>query len=340
MNEGLDNPDLLDLLIVGAGPAGIATAVEARRAGIERVLILEKGPHHSFSIEKLYAPGKRVDKVYLGQSVECEGSVCIVDGTRETVLETLEGFVKDYSLDIRNDTEITQITPLDAAGFKLVDQRGITYVSRTVVIAIGVFGRPTKPDYPLPSVVRGRIHFDLTTPIPSGESVLIVGGGNTALEYLAFLYSDHPVTLAYRGETFAKANEVNRRIVADLKTAGKAAVWYNADIASIQPAEDPTPLEVTFKDGSTARFQHALYALGGSTPEGFLRQAGIAIDGRHPVVDHRFGSEVPGLFLAGDLVAQGKGSIVKAFNTGKTVVWEGLCQGHLTCRIPNTEVQS
>ncbi|HJW72112.1 MAG TPA: NAD(P)-binding domain-containing protein [Geothrix sp.] len=339
MNEGLDNPDVLDLLIVGAGPAGIATAVEARRAGIGRVLILEKGPRHSFSIEKLYTPGKRVDKVYLGQAVECEGSVCIVDGTRETVLETLEGFVRDYGLDIWNETEVTQIVPLEAGGFKVVDQHGTVHLTRTVVIAIGVFGRPTKPDYPLPASLKTRIHFDLTKPIPAGESVLVVGGGNTALEYVAFLYSDHPVTLAYRGEAFAKANEVNRRIVADLAAAHKVDVWFSADIASIQGTEDPTVLEATFKDGRKARFQHVLYALGGNTPEGFLRQAGIEIDGRHPVVDHRFGSEVSGLFLAGDLVAQGKGSIVKAFNTGKTVVWEGLCQGHLTCRIPGTGVQ-
>ncbi|GLH66949.1 NAD(P)-binding domain-containing protein [Geothrix edaphica] len=335
MAEAAGDPDLLDLLIVGAGPAGIATAVEARRAGIRRILLLEKGPSHSFSIEKLYTPGKRVDKVYLGQQVECEGSVCIVDGNRETVLATLDGFVREYGLEIRSHTEVSRITPLEGGGFEAMDAQGTSYHARTVVIAIGVFGRPNKPDYPLPATLKGHVRFDLTEDVPAGESVLVVGGGNTALEYVEYLYPGRAVTLAYRGAEFAKANEVNRRILQDLEASGQATVWRNADIASLRDAGEAPRIEAVFKDGRTARFDHVVYALGGATPEGFLRQAGVELDGKHPRVDHRFHSTVPGLFLAGDLVAGGKGSIVKAFNTGRAVVWEGLCQDHLECRIPD-----
>lgn len=340
MSEGPDNPDLLDLLIVGAGPAGIATAVEARRAGIQRVLILEKGPSHSFSIEKLYTPGKRVDKIYLGQTVDCEGSVCIVDGTRESVLETLAGFIREYQLEIHSDTEVSQITQMEGGGLEVVDQHGTVYRSRTVVIAIGVFGRPAKPDYPLPASLKSRIHFDLTIPIPPRESVLVVGGGNSALEFTAYLSGDHPVTLTYRGEVFTKANDVNRTIIERLAAEGQVTVMLRSEIGSIQDAGSTNPVQVTFKDGEMLNFQHVLFALGGSTPEGFLRQAGIEVQDRHPVINPQLGTTVSGLFLAGDLVAQGKGSIVKAFNTGKTVVWEGLCRGSLACRVPghHTEI--
>ncbi|HJW43429.1 MAG TPA: NAD(P)-binding domain-containing protein [Geothrix sp.] len=334
MTEGPLDTDLLDLLIVGAGPAGIATAVEARQAGIQRILLLEKGPSHSFSIEKLYTPGKRVDKVYLGQEVDCEGLVCIVDGTRETVLETLEAFIRQYDLEIRSGTEVTSITPLPEGGFEVLDSRGARHRSRTVVIAIGVYGRPNKPDYPIPASLRGQVRFDLTEALPGGESVLVVGGGNTALEYAAYLYAERPVTLAYRGGDFTKANDVNRRILDDLERAGQVTVWRQADIQALADAGGVPRVETTFKDGRAARFHHVLYALGGSTPDGFLKQAGVALDGKRPLVDHRFHSNVPGLYLAGDLVAGGKGSIVKAFNTGRAVVWEGLCQDHLECRVP------
>lgn len=339
MAEDPAGTDLLDLLIVGAGPAGIATAVEARRAGIQHLLLLEKGPSHSFSIEKLYTPGKRVDKVYLGQDVDCEGAVCIVDGTRETVLATLDDFVRQYGLEIRSHTEVSRITPLEGGGFEAVDAQGTLYRAKTVVIAIGVFGRPNKPDYPIPASLKGQVCFDLTEAIPEGERVLVVGGGNTALEYVEYLYAGRSVTLAYRGAEFTKANEVNRRILQELEASRQAAVWRNADVASLKDTGEAPRVEVLFKDGRTARFDRVVYALGGATPEGFLRQAGVDLDGRHPQVDHRYHSTVRGLFLAGDLVAGGRGSIVKAFNTGRAVVWEGLCQGHLECRIPGSEAR-
>ena len=340
MQEDGQETAMLDLLIVGTGPAGIATAVEARQAGIERILLLEKGPSHSFSIEKLYTPGKRVDKVYLGQEVDCEGAVCIVDGTRETVLETLATFVRDHRLDIRPDTEVTGILPLEGGGFQVQVARGGSFQSRTVVIAIGVFGRPNRPDYPLPPSLKAHLRFDLTEPLAPGESILIVGGGNTALEYAAFLYDRHPVTVAYRGVDFAKANPVNRRILERLEAEARVTVWRSADVAGLRDASEAPRVEATFKDGRITRFDHVLYALGGATPEGFLREAGVALEGRRPLVDARLHTTVPGLFLAGDLVAGGKGSIVKAFNTGRTVVWEGLCQGHLACRIPAREARS
>ncbi len=326
--------DQLDLLVVGAGPAGIATAVEARRAGIQRILLLEKGPSHSFSIEKLYVPGKRVDKVYLGQEVDCEGAVCIVDGTRETALETLESFVRQYELPIQSDTEVESIRRGEDGLFQVRDTKGRSHSARTVVIAIGVYGRPNKPDYAIPSSLRGHVHFDLNAGIPENQSVLIIGGGNTALEYAEFLYPNHVTTLAYRGHEFGKANEINNRILAELEKAGSVSVWRNSDVASLRDTSVDPRVEATFKDGRVERFDHVLFAIGGSTPEGFLKTAGVEIEGKIPKVDGNFQTNVPGLYLSGDLVAGGKGSIVKAFNSGHTVVWEGLCQGQLECRIP------
>lgn len=329
----------LDLLVVGAGPAGIATAVEARRAGIERILLLEKGPTHSYSIEKLYPQNKRVDKVYLGQTVECEGAVCIIDGTRESVLATLDGFVTEFGLPIRYETEVGSIQPLEGGGFRVEDARGEVYLSRTVVIAIGVYGRPNKPDYPLPSPLKDRLHFDLTAPLEPGGRILVVGGGNTALETAAYLYPEHEVTLAYRGTEFHRANEINRRIVAELEAQGRLRVLMGTDLAGLRDRSEAPRIEVSFKGREPEAFDHIFYALGGSTPQGFLQQAGVELSGKQPLVDERHHSTVPGLFLAGDLVAGGKGSIVKAFNTGHTVVWEGLCKDHLECRIPGLEAR-
>ena len=241
----------LDLLIIGAGPAGIATAVEAKRAGIERLALLEKGPTHSYSIEKLYTPGKRVDKAYLGQDVECEGFVCIMDGTRETALETLEAFVVQYGLDIRHGVEVEAIRARKDGSFTVRDKDGHVYHSRTVVIAIGVFGRPNKPAYTIPTSLKGHVWFDLSQDPPPG-SVLIIGGGNTALEYAAYLYANHPVTLAYRGAEFHRANEINRSILDHLEETGKVQVWRNTDVVSLSDQGSAPRIQATFADGREA----------------------------------------------------------------------------------------
>jgi len=79
-------PVVHDLIILGAGRAGISTAVEARQAGIgrDRILILEKGPAHSYANCKFYPEDKRVDAVYKGTIQRWELNVHYAEGA-ETI---------------------------------------------------------------------------------------------------------------------------------------------------------------------------------------------------------------------------------------------------------------
>src|ERR1700704_2692987 len=98
-------PVVHDLIIVGAGPAGISTAVEAREAGIgrERILVLEKGPAHSYAIRKLYPEDKRVDAVYKGIPAISEGRITIQDGTTQQTLDFLDETIQRWELNVRYD---------------------------------------------------------------------------------------------------------------------------------------------------------------------------------------------------------------------------------------------
>jgi len=318
----------LDLLIVGAGPAGIAAGVEARAAGFQRIQLLEKGPRPSWSIQKLYAPAKRVDRAYLGQDAPTEGAMDIQDCTKDVCIAQLDQAIRDHDLPVECDAEVWKVHKEADGLFTAVDAKDRVWRARAVVLAIGVYGRPNKPAYPFPPSLKPQIHFDLNS-IPKGERVLVIGGGNTALEYADFLHRDHDTTLAYRGAEFQKANDINRGIVAKLAAEGKLRVWMEADVESLADAGEAPRVEARFKAGApeaSARFDHILYAIGGSTPESFLQAAGAEIHGKAPVVDSAYQSTVHGLYLAGDLIAGGKGSIIKAFNSAHRIIAGGLCQ--------------
>src|SRR5258705_12639950 len=80
-----------DLIIIGAGPGGIALAAEAFASGIDpsQILILEKGPTHNSAIRQLYPEQKLTTANYKGFAARCEGLLCVRDMTK---LETLQFF--------------------------------------------------------------------------------------------------------------------------------------------------------------------------------------------------------------------------------------------------------
>jgi len=100
-----------DLIIVGAGPAVISTAVEAREAGVgrERILILGKGPAHSHAIRKFYPEDKRVDAVYKGIPAISEGRITIVDGTKQQTLDFLDQTIQRWELNVHYDEDAQTI---------------------------------------------------------------------------------------------------------------------------------------------------------------------------------------------------------------------------------------
>ena len=80
-------------------------------------------------------------------------------------------------------------------------------------------------------------------------------------------------------------------------------------------------------------FDFIIYALGGSTPENFLKTIGIEFNGPHPVLKEGYETNIPGMFLIGDLSAGKKGgSIIWAFNSANSAMQQ-ICKNYLQCSI-------
>ncbi|HIO70319.1 MAG TPA: cbb3-type cytochrome oxidase assembly protein CcoS, partial [Campylobacterales bacterium] len=136
-----------ELIVIGGGPGGLATAIEGRYLGISDTLILEKGHSHSMTIRDYYKDGKRVDKDWKGAKVDLVGNIQFTDGTKETTLELFDHLIAEHQLDIKYRSDVEAISRVDNY-FRVLDTSGNVYFAKNVVIAIGSMGKPNKPDYP------------------------------------------------------------------------------------------------------------------------------------------------------------------------------------------------
>ncbi len=324
-----------DVLIVGAGPAGISMAVECRRAGIaaDRIAVFEKGAVHAWSIRKLYADDKLVTANFKGNEAVCRGVLCIPDLGKDDVLSYLDKAIRDHDIHVRYEEGVHAIEPLDGGGFLVTTQKG-SYRGRICVIAIGVFGRPRKPDYKIPAAVRKRVHFTVNSTKIENAAVLVVGGGDSASEYVQYLVQlGNRVTLSYRRAEFTRMNDLNRASLLALEERGEARVLRSSTVTKLEVAGDRP--RVVFADGEPEVFDHIVYALGGTTPEDFLKKIGIEFEGRRPKVRRGYETTVPGLFLIGDL-GQAGGSIVTAFNSAHDAM-QKILETHLGCHARTPE---
>jgi thioredoxin reductase (NADPH) len=307
--------DIYDLAVIGGGPAGIASAVEASVLGLD-VALFEKGANHSTTIRTFYKDNKRVDKDWRGQKIVLEGTVHFMEGTKESTIELFDALIKNAKIETRFKTEIVEIIPEDR--FYIKTSAGEEFTARNVIIAIGYMSKPNKPDYELPTSLQHRIHFNLDS-FSSGENVLVVGGGNSAAEYAYYLSDRNGVTLSYRKDRFSRLNPVNEDIIKQLEQTRRLHLKLGVDIKRLC---DLNGLPVIyFADGETKTFDRVLYALGGSSPLDFLKRCKVELDSAgRAAFDENYQTSVPGLYVAGDIAAKVGGSIAASLNHAYRIV--------------------
>ena len=326
-----------ELIIVGAGPGGLALAAEAQASGIEpkRILVLEKGNTHNVAIRQFYPEQKLTTANYKGFPAQCEGLLCIDDMSKTATIEYFDRIIETYDVNLRYNAEVWAMRTIESeSGARFsVESSGGTYESRVLAVAIGILGRPNKPrEYHLPPALKERLLFDITSQPIHHEDVLVVGGGDAAAEYVECLYQQrNTVTLSYRRSEFSRLNQRNHSMLLAMEDHGEALILRNSNVARIIDNAG-RPLVIFKEQEHRAKvFDRVVYALGGTTPSNLLRTLGIQFNDEGPIFDPSGETNVQGLFLIGDLaVGRTGGSIILAFNSA-TRAMRRICEGYLTC---------
>ena len=328
---------MYDLLIIGAGPGGIALAAEAGASGIDpsQTLILEKGPTHNSAIRQLYPEQKLTTANYKGFAARCEGLLCVHDMTKPETLQFFDKIISDYHINIEFNAEVYGMRRLEAesgARFRVESSQGI-FESKVLACAIGIFGRPNKPkEYRLPPSIKDRLLFDMTSQLVENEAVLVVGGGDTAAEFVQYLrQQDNRVTLSYRKSDFTRLNQQNHEALMAMEDRGEVEILRSSNVKAIEDEAGRPRAIFAEAEYPTRLFDRVIFALGGTTPTNFLHTLGIAFNADGPIFDEVGATNVDGLYLIGDLVVGKKGgSIITAFNSAVRAM-KSICRRDLPC---------
>jgi thioredoxin reductase (NADPH) len=310
---------MYNLAIIGAGPAGIATAVESYLQGIRDIVMLEKDVNHNSTIRKYYKDNKRVDVDWKGQKVELDGRIYFVDGTKETTLDFFDEIIDHHSVELQTHVEVQsierKIDEKNEAYFEVV-MAGKTVLAKNVVVTIGRMGKPNKPNYKIIPILRKKIGHTLDNCI-GDEKVLVVGGGDSAVEYAVDLCDTNEVTICYRQETFKRVNPTNKVNISSAIENKELRAILGVNIDAIE--DDNGKVKVIFKERESETFDRIVYAIGGTTPSAFLANSGIKEEDGKPVHDDNYETNIEGLFVAGDITQESGGSIALGLNHGYAI---------------------
>jgi len=308
--------EIYDLVIIGGGPGGIGAVVEAKVLGLGRVMLIEKTENHSHTIRKFYKDKKRVDKDWQGQSVKLEGHVEFADGTKESTLDYFDYLLDDELIDSRFNCEVLKVEKSNDV-FTVDTSNGV-FRSKNVIVSIGRMGKPNKPSYKIPASIRSKVGYNLDK-CGNGENVLVIGGGDSAVEYACDLSDSNSVTLTYRRAELGRPNPTNQEMIQSYSNDGLVKLKLGIDIENVVGAHGQ--LHVNFVDGTYELYDRAVFAIGGTTPKDFLKACGITLDEKgEPIFDENYESETKGLYIAGDIAFASGGSIAIALNHGYKIV--------------------
>jgi thioredoxin reductase/NAD-dependent dihydropyrimidine dehydrogenase PreA subunit len=263
---------LFDVLIAGAGPAGISAALKAKELGLNYILVEQESLGGTVSH---YPKGKCV--MTTPAKLPIYGKLPFRETTKEELMAFWRDVARDQELNIHYDNCVNAIETDESSFITNTSKQKIK--SRHVLLALGRRGTPRKLD--VPGEEDGKVVYTLVDPEQyAGKQILVVGGGDSALESAIALAArdDTSVTLSYRGDGFHRAKPANRKKIADLEAAGMVDIVLGSEVEGIEPHR--VILRAAEKTLSIDN-DSVIVNVGGVLPTKLLKDCGITVETKY-----------------------------------------------------------
>ncbi len=302
-----------DVIVVGAGPAGLTAAATLKQYGVEP-LVLE---------------GEKVMSTVYSYAWKPVENYPGFDGKKAIeIARAFEEMVSYFGFEVREGERVVK-------SFKegeeiIVETVKSTYSTKVLIIAIGILGRPRRMG--LPNEDLPNVHYMVKDPKDfAGKRVVVVGGGDTAVDTAtALALEGAKVTIVHRRDQF----RAPKRSVDKMISAGVELVLNSVVKEIIAENGLAKAVRVESKDGESRvlELDHLIFLIGYEPPDlSWIKDLGVLLRGREIVVDDKMKTNVQGVLAAGDITpvpkrilvasAQGYIAALTAFRYLKTGKW-------------------
>lgn len=303
-------------IIVGAGPCGLACALELKRNNIDP-LIIEKGN----IVHTIYRFPTHQTFFSSSQNLEIGDIPFITEKTkpvRQDALAYYREIVKRNQLRVNTFETVTNISR-ENNSFTLhsvKNNQEKVYRARHIILATGYYDQPRLMNIPGESLPKVMHYFNEAHPY-YGADVAIIGGKNSAVDAaLALSHAGANITVLYRGSTYSQS--IKPWILPEFKSLvnkEKISLEFNADVTKITNDS----LYYRVKDENKIIKNDFVFAMTGYQPNiEFIKKCGIEVDGQSgkPVKnENTFETNIPNLYVAG--------VIISGYNNNETFIENG-----------------
>ncbi|TAK41727.1 MAG: YpdA family putative bacillithiol disulfide reductase [Saprospiraceae bacterium] len=291
---------IYDLVIIGAGPTGLCCAIDAKKEGLD-YLVIEKG----VLVNSIFHFPTNMTFFSTSLKLEIGQTPFISHGDKATRREALEYYrrvCESWKLNVKLYEEVTGMVRLQDGTYEVQTTKG-SYHSRAVVVSTGFYDTPRMMGVPGEDLPKVKHFYDEAHPY-AGQKVLVVGAANSACDVaLETFYKGAEVTMAVREEGIYE--KVKYWILPNIENRiaeGSIKAYFRSTVKEIRPKE----VVLTTPDGEVVLENDFVLAMTGYQPNyAFLEKIGLAInvDGeRTPLMNpDTFESNLPNVYVAGVL---------------------------------------